>query len=57
MTQKTFCDICGKEVSASRITNITTIEWWSPHWPDTHLCGDCTKKVADFIEREKENQK
>lgn len=56
MTHKTYCNICGKETSESRITGITTIEWWSPHWEDTHLCNKCSETVADFIKREAEKK-
>ena len=56
--RKTFCDICGKELTALEEMNVYCVSIIRQHKmgyaPFTRncpeVCEDCTKKIAKFID-------
>lgn len=61
---KTFCDICGKELSALEQMNSYNVAITSKNrtlrtpWVRVcpEVCKDCTEKIVDFINLLKENK-
>jgi hypothetical protein len=46
MTNKVFCDKCGKEIEQNRIT---IIEWaWLNE--DSHICEKCEKFLLEWLD-------
>lgn len=56
--RKTFCDVCGKELTALEEMNVYCVSIIRQHkmgyapftrnYPE--VCEDCTKKIAKFID-------
>lgn len=55
---KTFCDVCGKELTSLEYINVYKVSIIRQHnmgyapftknYPE--VCDDCTKKIAKFID-------